>query len=219
MVARAIPTIPNDRPILVENNGGAGGDGGIPRQFAEQVGPLAPTQPSSSVPGCTLQSADKVQRVPLLEGDDNTEADTVGGTSGIDAGITPSGDWYGSGGAGVVGPASPLASDSSDSEPIYGGSDDEAGWTRLSYEADEADGADEADEAEWASHETDNRSNSVGDSDDDSNDGTIDRREGRAENSEHAANNQSDELDREQYTRAAAAQLRVAWHERCFCGM
>jgi len=92
---------------------------------------------------------DRVQSVPLVEGDDNTEADTAEETAGTgrSEGPSPNGDRYGP-----------------------------------------------------------------------SDDGTGNQQAGQADDREHAANDQSDGVDQERYTRAAAAQLRVSWHERCSCG-
>ena len=68
----------------------------------------------------------------------------------------------------------------------------------------------EEDYINWAAYNADNRSASDGD------DGPDDEQTRQAE---HAAEDQPDKADPEQYTKAAAAGLKMAWDKRCTCSM
>jgi hypothetical protein len=66
------------------------------------------------------------------------------------------------------------------------------------------------DHINWAVYNADNRS--VNDGDNGSGDEQI-------RQAEQAAEDQSDDADPEQYTKAAAARLKMAWDKRCMCSM
>ena len=157
------------------------------------------------------QLVESTEPALLSEEEDGAEdADQVGEIGDISgtAEVSTSGSWHGAfddsgdndnGGdsddSDSVQPATPLTDNSLYSE--LGG---EAGLTQLS------------DNVDWAADSnTDNASNS--------NDGPEDQRARQADSSEHTADDRDDGVDQEQYTRAAAARLKIAWNKRCTCGM
>lgn len=72
----------------------------------------------------------------------------------------------------------------------------------------------EADDVDWVAYSTDNYTDNASVSDD----GSEDQQASQEGHSEYAVNDQSDGVDREQHTRAAAARLKMAWDKRCACG-
>ena len=132
-------------------------------------------------------------------GDNNSSDDDSGDddSGDNDSGDNDSGDNDNGGdsdGSNSVRPALPLTDNSLYSE--LGG---EAESIKLS------------DDIDWAAHSnTDNASNS--------DDGPEDQRAMQADSSEHTVDDENDRVDQEQHTRAAAAQLKMAWNKRCTCG-
>ncbi|KAJ9655921.1 hypothetical protein H2201_008702 [Coniosporium apollinis] len=84
-------------------------------------------------------------------------------------------------------------------EPAY-----TAGSVQLPYEADDVDQA-------TSSTDSNTEDASI------SNDGTEDQQASREDHGEHAADNQSDGVDREQHIRAAETRLKKAWAKHCTC--
>jgi hypothetical protein len=68
----------------------------------------------------------------------------------------------------------------------------------------------EEDYINWAVYNADNRS---------VNDGDNESGDEQTRQAEHAAEDQSDDVDPERYTKAAATRLKMAWDKRCTCSM
>ena len=193
MTAHINPAAPYTAPAIAEeDNSDTNRDRGVPRQST------APTAPMPSVSESPLpQLAETVQPVPLYNEEYSQEhANRVEGVYRTREPIeeSPIADWFGAfsdaGDNGSVRPTSPLTDHSLDSN-----SGDELG---------------EEDYINWAVYNADNRS--VNNSDNGSGDEQI-------RQAEHAAEDQSDDADPEQYTKAAATRLKMAWDKRCKCSM
>jgi hypothetical protein len=121
--------------------------------------------------------------------------------------VSPSGGWHGAfdDGGDSIQPASPLTDNYSLYFESPHGLGDEAGSIQLS---------DEADDIDWAAYSTNDYTENASNSDD----GSEDQQARQADSSEHTADDENDGVDQDQYTRTAAAQLKMAWNKRCMCG-
>jgi hypothetical protein len=193
VTAHINPAAPYKAPAIAEeDNSDTDRDRGVPRQST------APTPPIPSVSKPPLpQLAETVQPVSLCNEEYSREqADRVERAYRTREPIEepPIADCFGAfsdaGDNGSVRPTSPLTDHSLDPN-----SGDELG---------------EEDYINWAVHNADNRSVNDGD------DGSGDKQTRQAE---CTAEDPSDDVGPEQYTKAAAARLKMAWDKRCSCSM
>ena len=206
-------TVPNqqimapDWAILAEENN----EGADTKEGAQ-------LQPTERVPVTALtQSPPPVRKPPLLqlaewleqEEDSIEDTDQVretGETSGT-VKVSPSGGWQGAfddDSGDNIQPGSPLTDNNSLYSESVDGLGDEAGSIQLS---------DEADNIDWAAYSTSDCTDNASNSDD----GPEDQQARQADFSEHTTDDENDGVDQDEYTRAAAAQLKMAWNKRCTC--